>query len=479
MAVYFIGTIFNKIIVFLLLPIYTANFDPASYGDNDLSMTTVTMLASLLFMEVWTPLLRFSYDEHTLEGKQKIFTNVVSLSGACFPLYIAGCVLIAFWQELPNPGWMIAYGLSLLILHIAQFEVRAIGDSKDFMISGMVSSVFQFILSAVLIYGFRVGAVAILIAPAVSNVLAAMYIEARHRFLRKVRLKDVSKAMLRDLTKYDIEFYGVNSLGNSIYYAALKAGAEMAEYLGEHERSQKWRSMEQAGCKRMDEMLFNGEYYRQVTDGDIDEYKYQYGEGCLSDQLLGQTLAHLYGLGHLFPEDHVKSAVFAIYKYNFKERMGSHKSLQRGYAYQDEPGLLLCSWPSGGRPKQPFVYSDEVWTGIEYQVAAGLIYEGFLQEGLEIVRAVRSRYDGYKRNPFNEVECGNHYARSMASWGVLNALSGLQVDLPHNSVTISPKVNQDCFSSFYSTGTEWGICRQFKDQSGALIQSFEALYHAD
>ena len=278
---------------------------------------------------------------------------------------------------------------------------------------------------------------------------------------------------------YDIEFYGVNSLGNSIYYAALKAGAEMAEYLGEHERSQKWRSMEQAGCKRMDEMLFNGEYYRQVTDGDIDEYKYQYGEGCLSDQLLGQTLAHLYGLGHLFPEDHVKSAVFAIYKYNFKERMGSHKSLQRGYAYQDEPGLLLCSWPSGGRPKQPFVYSDEVWTGIEYQVAAGLIYEGFLQEGLEIVRAVRSRYDGYKRNPFNEVECGNHYARSMASWGVLNALSGLQVDLPHNSVTISPKVNQDCFSSFYSTGTEWGICRQFKDQSGALIQSFEALYHAD
>ena len=103
---------------------------------------------------------------------------------------------------------------------------------------------------------------------------------------------------------------------------------------------------------------------------------------------------------------------------------------------------------------------DRVWTGIEYQVAAGLIYEGFLQEGLEIVRAVRSRYDGYKRNPFNEVECGNHYARSMASWGVLNALSGLQVDLPHNSVTISPNVNQDCFSSFYSTGKEWGLCRQ-------------------
>lgn len=107
MAVYFIGTIFNKIIVFLLLPIYTANFDPASYGDNDLSMTTVTMLASLLFMEVWTPLLRFSYDEHTLEGKQKIFTNVVSLSGACFPLYIAGCLCVGYKlaTKIPKTPW--------------------------------------------------------------------------------------------------------------------------------------------------------------------------------------------------------------------------------------------------------------------------------------------------------------------------------------------------------------------------------------
>ena len=224
MVVYFIGTIFNKLVIFLLLPIYTANFDPASYGSNDLAVTTVTMLVSLLFMEAWTPLLRFSYDESTLEGKQRIFTNVVSLSGICFPIYIAGCVLIAFWQDLPNPGWMIAYGLSLLILHIAQFEVRAIGNSKDFMFSGMVSSVFQFVLSAVLIYGFQVDAVAILIAPAVSNVLAALYIEVRHRFLLKVRSKDVSKTMLWDLTKYSfplainaVAFWGMTNINR--YFA--------------------------------------------------------------------------------------------------------------------------------------------------------------------------------------------------------------------------------------------------------------------
>lgn len=224
MLVYFVGTIFSKLVIFLLLPIYTANFDPASYGSNDLAVTTVTMLVSLLFMEAWTPLLRFSYDEATTAGKQKVFTNVLSLSGICFPLYIAGCILIAVFQDLPNPTWMIIYGLSLLVLHISQFEVRAIGSSKDFMISGIISSAFQFLLSAVLIYGLHTGAVAILIAPAVSNFLAAAYIELRYRFLCKVRFRDISKTMLASLTKYSfplainaVAFWGMTNINR--YFA--------------------------------------------------------------------------------------------------------------------------------------------------------------------------------------------------------------------------------------------------------------------
>lgn len=224
MVVYFIGTIFSKLVIFLLLPIYTANFDPASYGNNDLAVTTVTMLVSLLFMEAWTPLLRFSYDETTLQGKQKVYTNVIALSGICFPLYFIGCVLISFYQDLPNPGWMIVYGLSLLALHIAQFEVRAISSSKDFMVSGMISSALQFILSAVLIYGFHIGAVAILIAPAVSNFIAVLYIEIRHRFLLKIRIKDVSKSMLWSITRYAfplainaVAFWGMTNINR--YFA--------------------------------------------------------------------------------------------------------------------------------------------------------------------------------------------------------------------------------------------------------------------
>lgn len=275
---------------------------------------------------------------------------------------------------------------------------------------------------------------------------------------------------------YDIEFYGPNSLVNSMFFAALKAGAELSQAMGEHERAEKYRQALEKGSKKMDELLWNGEYYIQKI-GDVDEFKYQYGTGCLSDQVFGQLLAHLTGLGYVLPGEHVKKAVESIFKYNFLEDFNHHSNVQRTYVLNDEKGLVLCSWPHGGRPRFPFIYSDEVWTGIEYQVAAHLIYEGFIDEGLTIVKAIRERHDGYRRNPWNEVECGHHYARSMASWAVFIALSGFQCDMVKKELRFSPQINKENFQTFWSTGTAWGIYRQKPDDdTGKPVYDIEVLY---
>lgn len=269
---------------------------------------------------------------------------------------------------------------------------------------------------------------------------------------------------------YDIEFYGENSLANSMFFAALKAAATMGEHLGDTEAAERYAAAAAEGAQRMDAMLFNGEYYDQRLD-DVDAHRYQYGTGCLSDQLLGQTFAHLTGLGHVLPADHVASAVSAIYRHNFRTGFEGYDSVQRTYALNDESGLVLCSWPNGGRPRIPFVYSDEVWSGIEYQVATHLIYEGFVSEGLDIVRAVRNRHDGIRRNPWNEVECGNHYARSMASWGVLIALTGAQWDAPNQRLHLAPDAAvfaEDGTATFIvSAGSGWGSVRFHDD--GATV----------
>ena len=254
---------------------------------------------------------------------------------------------------------------------------------------------------------------------------------------------------------YDIEFHGIEPLAGGMFVAALRAGARMAEHLGDAVRASEWRARSDRAAARMDEVLWNGEYYRQVID-DVDAHRYQYGDGVLSDQLLGQFHARVNGLGDILPESRVRSALGAIVAHNFRSDLSTHESTQRVYAINDEGGLLLASWPRGGRPAIPFVYSDEVWTGVEHQVAASLVYAGLPAEALRIEHALRGRYDGTARSPWNEIECGNHYARSLASWALLLAFSGAQWDAPSGTLSFDP-VRDGRY--LFTAGTAWGSVR--------------------
>jgi len=274
---------------------------------------------------------------------------------------------------------------------------------------------------------------------------------------------------------YDIEFYGMSSMLNSIFYAALRAGEEISAFLGDDDGARKYAEIRQKGAAKLDAETFNGEFYIQKID-DVNAHKYQYGDGCLADQLLGQYQAHVCGLGYVLDSEHVKSAVRSIVRYNFVEDFSDVVNLQRMYAVNQNSGLLLCSWPNGGRPEIPFVYSDEVWTGIEYQVAAHLIYEGFVEEGLRIVKACRDRHDGVERSPWNEVECGHHYARSLASYAVLLALTGFQCDAVRKTLTFHPAINQDNFTGFFCCADGWGLYHQQRAQDGVLTGRIETLY---
>jgi uncharacterized protein (DUF608 family) len=253
---------------------------------------------------------------------------------------------------------------------------------------------------------------------------------------------------------YDIEFHGIEPLANGMFAAALRAGARMAAHLGETERAADWLDCADQVSAGMDEKLWNGEYYRQVID-DVDAHRYQYGEGVLSDQLLGQFHAWVNGLGDLLPRERLRSALGAIVTYNHRSDLTAHESTQRVYALNDEGGLLLASWPRGGRPAIPFVYSDEVWTGIEHQVAASLVYAGLVNEALDVERTLRARYSGEFRSPWNEIECGNHYARSLASWALLLAFSGAQWDAPSRSLSFDP-ATEGPLRALFTTGDAWG-----------------------
>jgi hypothetical protein len=183
------------------------------------------------------------------------------------------------------------------------------------------------------------------------------------------------------------------------------------------------------------------------------------------DAVLGQWLTSLSGLGYVLDEAHVRKTLQSFFKYNWKSELFEHANAQRVYALNDDAGLILCTWPKGGRPAVPFPYSDEVWTGCEYQVASHCIMEGLVTEGLSIVKGARARHDGVKRNPWDEFECGHHYARAMSSYGLLLALSGFTFNKGAGTLGFNPRVHREGFRTFWALDGVWGAYAQSKRQA--------------
>jgi hypothetical protein len=156
----------------------------------------------------------------------------------------------------------------------------------------------------------------------------------------------------------------------------------------------------------------------------------------------------------------VRKTLQSIFKYNWKPDLTDHFCSLRIYAFNEEAGLIIGAWPRGERPGYAFWFADEVWCGIEYQVASHLMYEGFVAEGLAIVKGVRDRHTGTRRNPWDEFECGHHYARSLASYAALTALSGFSYSAPEKRIGFAPRVNDEDFEVFFSVGSGWGAYTQ-------------------
>jgi uncharacterized protein (DUF608 family) len=272
---------------------------------------------------------------------------------------------------------------------------------------------------------------------------------------------------------YDVEFYGPNPMCGIYYLGALRAGEEMAQATGDSASAQTYRTLYQQGSHWIDANIFTGEFYIQKIRGfrkdeiaaslrssmgseDTESPEYQVGGGCLADQLIGQYLVEIGGMSPLVAADNIRATLRSIYRYNYRPSLAAHDNVERTYALNDEAAVLVCDYGKAPRPSVPFPYYAEAWTGQEYLVAALMINWGMVDEGVACVQNIRARFDGEKRNPWDEPECGHHYARAMSSWSAFVAMTGFVYDGVAASVIAVPKIPAAAFQTFWSTGTGWG-----------------------
>ena len=259
------------------------------------------------------------------------------------------------------------------------------------------------------------------------------------------------------LNTLDLQFTSPETMVGSLYQAALLAGEKMALSVGDNDAAREYRRVFELGKKNSDEQLFNGEYYQQQLPAPGE---FQLGAGCLSEQLHGQLYARMLGLEDIYDRRHIRTALRSLFKYNYCDDFTDRINANRVFSVGADRGIVIATWPRGGKPVHPLLYCDETQIGYEYQVAGNLLYEGFLLEGLTVIRSIRDRFDGKRRNPYCEFEWGNHYARSMANYNALLALSGFRYSGVEKALWLAPQVHQDDFRVFFSVEGGWGTVGQ-------------------
>ena len=275
----------------------------------------------------------------------------------------------------------------------------------------------------------------------------------------------------------DEPWFGKIAWLSSLYVAAARACEAMAREVGDEAYARQMRQIAERGGRNIDRELFNGEYYVQIADKDHLKTVGSHN-GCEIDQIFGQSWAHQVGLGRILDQDHVKKALGSLWRYNFTPDVGPYRAKYkpgRWYAMAGEGGLLMCSWPKGDATRVATgcdFYLNECMTGFEYQVAGHMIWEGLVQEGLAVVRAIHDRYHAARRNPWNEIECGDHYARAMASYGVFLAACGYAYHGPKGRLAFAPRLGPENFRAAFTAAEGWGSFAQ-RCQAGEQRETIE------
>jgi uncharacterized protein (DUF608 family) len=297
-------------------------------------------------------------------------------------------------------------------------------------------------------------------------------------------------------TTMDVEYYGPNPVVQGWYLAALAAAAVMADTTGDEQFARTCRELRARGAAATEARLFNGDYYQQQVISPVDfaavapllrhdmgaeradRPEFQIGDGCILDQLAGDTHARIAGIGSVFDQRNTAAALRSIHRLNYVADFGHWTNYVRTYAVHGERGHIVLSYPSG-LPEHPAPYWCEAWTGLEYVYATGLALHGEAALADDVVAAVRERFDGARRNPFDEAECGHHYARALSSWGLIVALTGFSYDGRSGTMTFAaaPAAPAPAPTSwFWSDGAAWGTLRQSLDASGTRSAALEVLH---
>jgi non-lysosomal glucosylceramidase len=266
----------------------------------------------------------------------------------------------------------------------------------------------------------------------------------------------------------DAKWYGKITWLSLHYTAALRATGMMADEMGDFEYAKQVRALADQGRKYIEQSLFNGDYFIQEPDPKHPRSPGVFN-GCEYSQLFGQSWAYQVGMGQILDPDKVSTALTSLWKYNFSTDVGPYREkfkIGRWYAMPGEGGMIACTWPKGGSEalgqgnKNFAGYLNECQNGYEYAATSLMMWHGYEHRAIAHLKMMHERYHASKRNPWNEIEWGTHYSRSMASYGLFTAICGFEYHGPKGYIAFSPRITPSDFRAPFTSANGWGTFTQ-------------------
>ena len=274
----------------------------------------------------------------------------------------------------------------------------------------------------------------------------------------------------------DCSSSGTSPWIGSLYIAALKASAELAQIAGDDAKAESYAALAAKGRVQQDAQLWDEALGYYVERPELLPNTRIMGDGASIDMFLGQWWANQLGLGSIYPDERTVAALGRLYEGNVLTDDGEYTSRYRDFLGHGDSGWRMVAFP-GAIPNKALHYHDEAMSGFEYSMAATMLQYGMLEEGLTVIRTIYDRYDGRLRasdevsaapnatvfgagSPVGEDECGDYYARALSSWSALLALQGFSYNGPDQSIGFQPVWQPEKHRSFFTAAEGWGLFSQ-------------------
>ncbi len=202
--VFLAGNMLSKLVSFLLLPLYTSEIDPAQFGNYDIAMTFVNLIAPIAFFQIWDGMYRFAFDYSEDKEKQCVISNSVVVCFFGLFIYVLLFSILNVFIKFNYFEYVIIYGILYAVHYLHTYSAKLYLSNTLFVISGVINTLVTAIVNIVLILGFNWGIKSIYLSSIIGTLIQILIIEIKIGVFRSFKFKQIDKKLITKMLQFSI-----------------------------------------------------------------------------------------------------------------------------------------------------------------------------------------------------------------------------------------------------------------------------------